>query len=207
MPERYTPSAHEVETFSGRFVDVSKPDPETINLEDIAHALAQTCRYGGHCQAYYSVAEHAVFVSRRLERKGFSNEVQLAGLHHDDAEAYLGDIPRPIKPLLGRAYIKMTDDMDAAICDGLALPFTPAAFHGEEIKAADNWSLFVEARNLLPSQGRGWWGGGQGSDDWELGGLPSKIIIPDYFYAGLPTNAANVLYLDRHAELAERISA
>src|ERR1700733_12855258 len=115
----HIPTDNEVETFTGRFVDVNKPDPTTIHIEDIAHALANTCRYGGHCRSYYSVADHAVFVSVRLERKGYDLDLQLAGLHHDDAEAFLGDIPRPLKPLLGRAYTRLTDRMDVAIIAGL----------------------------------------------------------------------------------------
>ena len=57
----HTPTKHEVETFSGLYVDTKSPKPETIRLEDVAHALANTCRYGGHCLRFYSVAEHAVF--------------------------------------------------------------------------------------------------------------------------------------------------
>lgn len=197
----HIPSDHEIETVSGNFVDVSKPDPATIDIHDIAHALAATCRYGGHSKVFYSVAEHAVFVSKRLERQGHKRLVQLAGLHHDDAEAYLGDIPRPFKPLLGRSYERMSDRMDAAIVEALELPFDSSAFHSSYVKSADNWSLLVEARYLLPSQGKGWQEGQQGSNSWGLDDQPSRIVTPDYWHGGLTPSIASGMFLARHAEL------
>jgi hypothetical protein len=200
---KHIPTAHEVETFSGEFVDTKNPNGRTIKIEDIAHALANTCRYGGHCQRFYSVAEHAVFVSRRLERKGHSRSVQLAGLHHDDAEAYLGDIPRPMKSLLGATYRNLSDRMDAAICAGPLFQFNvrPEDFHTAEVKNADNWALFVEARFLLPSQGKHWFEGDQGASLWGLDAQPKRIVTPDYWYGGVTPAAARSLFLTRHKEL------
>lgn len=190
------PKPHEIETFSGRFVDTKQPDPESIILEDIAHALSNICRYGGHCGRFYSVAEHSVFVSRRLERKGYGKAMCLAALHHDDAEAYLGDVPRPLKPLLGARYRELTDRMDAAIVQGLSMPFTPEAFHAEPVKQADNWALFVEAEHLLPSEG----GEFLRVDDADQ---PERIVVPDYWLDGLSPVEAEGLFLSRHWELTE----
>lgn len=197
----HIPSNHEVETFSGRYVDTSNPMAETIALEDIAHALAATCRYGGHCQDFYSVAEHAVFCSVRAQRMGLSRLKQLAALHHDDAEAFLGDIPRPLKPLLGERYTILSDRMDSAICRGLDLPFGYMAFHESQIKLIDTWALLVEARFLLPSQGKGWYLGEQGAHAWGLEDQPSRIVVPDYWHGGLTPRKAEKLYLNRHKEL------
>lgn len=196
----HVPTDHEVETFTGKFVDVEKPDPATICVEDIAHALANTCRYGGHCQEFYSVAEHAVFVSYRLERKYGRVALSMLGLHHDDAEAYLGDIPRPIKPLLGRKYEQLTARVDKSIGYALKLPYPTTDGH-TKIKDADNWSLFVEARYLLPSQGKHWWEGLQGARTWEIGDMPSRIVVPDYWRGGLDPSDAEAVYLQRHREL------
>jgi hypothetical protein len=191
VAEIYKPKKTEVETSTGKYLDMENPTTDAIELEDIAHSLGNICRYNGHCLNYYSVAEHAVFVSTRLERKGYNKIIQLAGLHHDDAEAFLGDIPRPLKPLLEPKYSELTDAIDAVICEGLDLPFGPEAFHGEEVKAADDWSLFVEARHLLPSQGKG----------WILQPTESRVIIPDYYLNGIEPKAASKLYLARHREL------
>jgi len=198
----HTPTSFEVETFTGRYVDTNLPDPETIKLEDIAHALSQICRYGGHCSKFYSVAEHAVAVSKRLERRGCGAVLQLAGLHHDDAEAYLGDIPRPLKGLLrsmGSAYDNLSMRMDDAI--GVSLGIDPASFHLREIKDADNWMLFVEAKHFLPSGGINW--SGSQLDDWGVrqDGLPKRIVTPDYFQGGVDPLTAKQMFLSRHREL------
>jgi hypothetical protein len=189
-----------VETFTGEFVDTRNPDPATIHLEDIAHALSQTCRYGGHCQRFYSVAEHAVLVSRRLEELGESNRRQRAGLHHDDAEAYLGDIPRPMKPLLGASYKKLTASMDEAIIASLRLGLSVESLHEPIIKDADNWSLFVEARILLPSKGINWL---DHLKHWDVNPevLEQASRTPDYWRSGLSPQKAKEEFLARHHEL------
>lgn len=197
----HAPSQHEVETFSGLFVDTNNPDPSTILLKDIAHALSNTCRFGGHCDGFYSVAEHSVFCSVRIQRKGGTKTDALAALHHDDAEAYLGDIPRPMKPLLGEAYKRLTDKMDAAIVQGLELPFGVEALHDPAVKDVDVWALLVEARHLLPSGGRHWFNGDQGAHAWGIEDQPTRIVVPEYWHGGLKPSKAEKLYLDRHKEL------
>src|SRR6266567_3464428 len=174
----------EIETYSGAFVDTHRPDPASINLDDIAQALSQTCRFGGHCKTFYSVAEHAVFVSLRLERKTRDLAIVLAGLHHDDSEAYLGDIPRPMKPLLGDAYEALSDSMDEAIVEGLGLACSTEALHCKTVKAADTWALYVEARHLLPSRGKSWNAAIYGKD--ALG----TVVTPSYWRGGLPAGKA-----------------
>lgn len=163
-------------------------------------ALSTTSRtyFADGFAAHNSVAEHAVFVSIRVERKTASKTLALAALHHDDSEAYLGDIPRPLKPLLGESYGILTTQMDDAITDALELPFNADEFHHPDITNADDWSVFVEARNLLPSQGFGWTG--HPDKDTEI---PSRIIIPDYWLGGLDPDEAELLFLKRHYSLIE----
>jgi hypothetical protein len=84
-----------IETHSGGGFDLFSPDPDTIRLPDIAASLAHTCRFGGHCRHFYSVAHHSLHVADELADN--SPRLQLIGLLHDAGEAYLGDIPRPIK--------------------------------------------------------------------------------------------------------------
>ncbi|HSG30586.1 MAG TPA: HD family hydrolase [Thermodesulfobacteriota bacterium] len=81
-----------IQTFTGEFIDVFDPDPNKINIEDIAHALSNVCRYGGHCPEFYSVAQHSVLCSEHIDRE---NPLEL--LLHDSSEAYMMDIPSPIK--------------------------------------------------------------------------------------------------------------
>ena len=87
------------QTFTGRKVDIFHPSPEMVDIEDIAHALSMTCRFGGHCRDFYSVAEHSVLVEqigRHALHCTFSR-ISMLLLLHDAAEAYIGDIITPIK--------------------------------------------------------------------------------------------------------------
>ncbi len=196
----HTPLLTEIETFSGGYVNTEYPTPESIVLEDVAHALSQVCRFGGHTQKFYSVAEHAVLVSRRMEELGFSREECLAGMHHDDSEAYLGDIPRPLKVHLGERYRALSDRMDRAIIAGLALPFPFEALHTSDIKDADNWALFVEARSLLRSRGMNW---ESSFEDWDIDARSEAEAEkdPPYWHGGQDPTTAEGEFLSRHYEL------
>lgn len=82
---------------SGAYVDLLGPKVDTINIHDIAHALSHICRFGGHTATFYSVAEHSIHVSNALWRSTGNVDLALAGLLHDAAEAYIGDMVRPLK--------------------------------------------------------------------------------------------------------------
>ena len=108
-----------VSLFTGRVFDIANPESWDFDIIDIAHALANTCRYAGHVN-FYSVAEHSIRVTNWLEEHGCSPEVQLAGLLHDGSEAYLLDIPRPWKHLVNignRGYFEIEDDISDIIMD------------------------------------------------------------------------------------------
>lgn len=194
----HIPTDTEAETHSGQFVDLKDPKPETINLDDIAYALSQICRYNGHTKRFYSVAEHAVMVSKRLERKGFSPHTQLSGLHHDDAEAYLGDVVRPLKVLLGDLYTEMEDHMDEVIAKALELPKV-SEISRHVIKEADDWAIFVEARHFLPSKGEGW----TLKSFYKDSDIPNRIVTPNYFKGGIKPSKAHLNFLKRHSELID----
>ena len=81
-----------IRTFSGIYFNVFEPILEMIKIEDIAHALSMIPRFGGHFPIQYSVSQHSKMVMEHLESKN-----KLAGLLHDASEAYLLDIPTPIK--------------------------------------------------------------------------------------------------------------
>lgn len=181
---------HEVETFTGRYVDVLNPDPATIALEDIAHSLANTCRFGGHSREFYSVAEHAVRVANKLVAQGFG-ALALAGLHHDDAEAYLRDIPRPVKPLLGGAYRRLTTTMDIVIAHGLGDLWAVPDLDSVAIHDADTWALRLEALSLMPSGGEGW--------NWPF--IPWRVFGPVKAFMS-PAEAEHE-FLVRHAGLVK----
>ena len=133
-----------IETSSGKLIWFDGR-PNVFDIKDIAHALANMCRYTGHCRYFYSVAEHSVNVSLLLP-----DDLALAGLLHDASEAYLADIASPVKQLLPD-YKKM----EAMITKQINEQFGIETDH-PTIKRADWSQLKEEARFLLPSGGRTW---------------------------------------------------
>ncbi len=85
-----------METFSGCHLRPLEPRTSDIVLADIAHGLSMECRFGRQCRVFYSVAQHCCMVHDILARNGGS-ALRRAGLMHDAAEAYIGDLPHPIK--------------------------------------------------------------------------------------------------------------
>lgn len=88
-------STQKVEQFDFVF-----PKVEDIHITDIAGALSKICRFGGHSNIFYSVAEHSIIVAEILESEGANKATVFAGLMHDCSEAYLGDMPRPLRAIL-----------------------------------------------------------------------------------------------------------
>jgi uncharacterized protein len=132
-----------LQTVSGRWVNPFDPDPEQLDAGDIARALANQCRFGGHCRVFYSVAQHSVVVSRLVEERGGDAEDAFAALMHDATEAYLGDMPHPLKHRspLGAAFREAERDLERAIRERFAIkPDVP------EIKRADRALLATERR-------------------------------------------------------------
>lgn len=84
-----------IRTYSGKVFDYTVMDPDTILIEDIAHALANMPRFAGHTEYFFSVAQHSIAVMEMVEDKA-----KLSALLHDATEAYLMDIPKPLKMLL-----------------------------------------------------------------------------------------------------------
>jgi hypothetical protein len=132
-----------MQTYSGRQFWPLDPRSEDLDVLDIAHALSNQCRYAGHCRRFYSVAQHSVLVSRIVPLKHAR-----WGLLHDATEAYLVDLPRPIKrySALGDEYRRIEDVLMAVICSRFRmLPMEPKC-----VKEADDIALMTEKRDLMP---------------------------------------------------------
>ena len=95
-----------IEVLHQRFVDPLNPNPADIRIQDIAHALSNQCRFSGYTSRHYSVAEHSVYVAKMVSAhlryktkvsQQDHNRIVRQALLHDATEAYLVDLPTPIK--------------------------------------------------------------------------------------------------------------
>ena len=144
-----------IETFSGHLIDPLRPDPDNVLIEDIARSLSMQCRFNGHCTRFYSVAEHSVN-SAKLAEKLFPErpEIAIFALLHDGSEAYLCDLPRPIKSSFPN-YL----EWEAVLSDIIYCKFTgvsPAEDDEKKILKVDNIMLATESFHLVSSKGEGW---------------------------------------------------
>ena len=132
-----------IQTLSGRRVNPLDATLGDIDPADIARALSNICRFGGHARAFYSVAQHSVIVCDLLEERGATPDELMAALLHDAAEAYLGDLPHPIKHRsdLGAAYKVAEKRLEAVINERFSLPDAAA-----RIKPLDRALLATERR-------------------------------------------------------------
>jgi 5'-deoxynucleotidase YfbR-like HD superfamily hydrolase len=134
-----------LQTVSGRRVNPFDPDPDQLDIGDIARALGNQCRFGGHCRVFYSVAQHSVIVAGLVEERGGDVEDVFAALMHDASEAYLGDMPHPIKHRspLGAAFKAAEAHLERAIRDRFGIRADVP-----EIKRADRALLATERRSF-----------------------------------------------------------
>ena len=130
-----------METSTGKKVNSFNLQDEDIDIRDIAHALSLLCRYGGHCKSFYSVAEHSVRASMIVEEV-----YQMATLMHDAAEAYLGDIIKPVKYQLP-VFQEIEDKISQVIRAKFNIKWDSEI--AKVIKEADNIIGATEGRDLM----------------------------------------------------------
>lgn len=167
-------------TAAGRYFNFIYPNSNEFEIEEIAHALAHICRYTGHVSRFYSVAQHSVYVSHIV-----SPENALAGLLHDAAEAFVGDVAAPLKRLLPD-YQAIEKKVEAAVLTRFGL----SAVLPAEVKQADLIMLATEQRDLMPHH----------SDEWEWETIPgitplAMTVVP------VDPMTARVQFLNRFAQL------
>ena len=137
---------------TGMYVEPLNLQPDDINVYDIAHHLGNQCRYSGATREFYSVGQHVVLCAREMEARDHSAQVVYTTLHHDDAEAFLQDVARPLKeePYFGKAYRGAESRAERVIADvlGFDFPYPP------EIKEMDTILLATERRDLMPPKGK-----------------------------------------------------
>lgn len=112
----YTPNC--IRTFAGIYVNVFDPTPEMFTIEDIAHSLSMQPRFGGHYPVFYSVADHCLNCAHLIKER----ELKLCALLHDASEAYLLDLPKPIKMNIPQ-YNEIEDKLMKVIAAKFDFPY------------------------------------------------------------------------------------
>jgi uncharacterized protein len=137
-----------IRTYTGGQFFPFDPRLEEINIHDIAHALSLQCRYTGHCSRHYSVAEHSLHVADAAPP-----DLRLEALLHDASEAYLVDVPRPIKRSAEfSTYRRIEKSVQGVIYKKYGITNEPSA-----VKDADRKMLAIEAHHLMSVRpGEGW---------------------------------------------------
>lgn len=168
-----------LQTYTGRIFWPLDPRPEEVSIEDIAHALSLQCRFGGHPRTFYSVGEHSVRVSNEVPPSA-----ALWGLLHDASEAYLVDLPSPIKHCdgFGKIYRQVEKHLQAIICQRFGISRTEP----ESVRGVDLRMLITEQRDLLSQPPKPW-----------------AINVPPFQRQVVPVSsaAAERMFLARYCEL------
>lgn len=140
-----------IQTRDGHYLNLLEPCGSAINIDGIAHALSNLCRFTGHVREFYSVAQHSLMVSLIVPEN-----VAREGLLHDAQEAYIGDVSTPLKRLLPR-YEEIEKNLEGVIAKKFGLDWSPAT--RSLVKRADTIMLATERRDLLGAmKDEGEWG-------------------------------------------------
>lgn len=157
-------------------------DDNEISIQAIAHSLSNLCRFNGHCDRFYSVAEHSVRVSLIAPTLG--------ALLHDAQETVVNDLAKPIK-----VCVSGYDDFEQFCAQQIARQYGIAV--GPEVKSADMTMLFIEAFDLVPSKGADW----VGHDSYGLAAMELYVKRPELRVQCWTPAQAYAKFLERYDEL------
>lgn len=147
-----------IQTAKGHYFDFLAPERSVFDVEVLASALSKLCRFTGHCSRFYSVAQHQVLVSYAVPE-----EDAFEALHHDDEEAFLNDIAKPLKELLPD-YQRLEKRVRPVIVAKFGLaPELPAS-----VKHGDRVLLATEQRELMPPEWH--------EVEWDVDGKPTRYV-------------------------------
>lgn len=198
-----------IRTYTGRKFWPLTPRADEVDIQDIAHALSLVCRWTGHTYCFYSVAEHSLRVSKLAEQlaladwrklvgkatgeHSWARKVALWGLLHDASEAYLCDMPSPLKhaPGMGQLY----KGFEARLMEVIATRYELVPHMPSLVKDADLILLNTEARDLMDVADAD-------QDEWRVPGerLPETIYPMD-------AQRAEVEFMRRFEALTKAIEA
>jgi 5'-deoxynucleotidase YfbR-like HD superfamily hydrolase len=150
-----------IETVTGNLFDPLAPDVKDISIDDIAWSLSRISRFAGHTitEIPYTVGQHCIFVADEIFRETGRNDWALYGMLHDAGEAYLGDIPSPIKrlPQIHQQIEQIESNILLTIYKKFELQ-EPLKSDWDIVKHYDKRAQFIEAFNFMCSRGLDWVG-------------------------------------------------
>ena len=132
-----------IQTFTGKTFDFKSIEDNKISISDIAHALANQCRFNGHTQGFYSVARHSIVMAKIMLEQGKDEEALIA-LMHDATEAYVGGMVKPLKNLIPE-FERFEQQVWELIARRYELPYELP----ESVKSLDLSMLKLEREKLL----------------------------------------------------------
>lgn len=175
-----------LETVSGNSIDPANPDPDLINIKDIAWSLSRIARFAGHTITAipYNVAQHSCFVASLIKNEGYNANVVQFGLLHDAAESFIGDIPSPIKKIPElKTVIDEIENKLLAVIYNKFVGRQPTEDEWEIVKFFDKKAQFIEAYNFMNSRGRNWEGRERYDIDLvDLQKFPQPITSTEAYY-------------------------
>lgn len=135
-------------TYTGLYIDVFNPNPDSICIEDIAHALSMNCRWSGHIKDFFSVAQHSLVVTYLVPD---DNKLKLQALMHDASEAYIQDIASPAKHRLPD-YLKLEHNLMLAITNkfGFDYPLSSCINVFDKVALSSEWENLIVRNVQLP---------------------------------------------------------
>lgn len=175
----FDPKEAWVQTYSGIRFSPLNPNIDAIVIQDIAHALSMMCRFSGHIKRFYSVAQHCVLVSYLCDSAD-----ALYGLLHDASEAYLVDLPSPLKRSGQFETLKGYENILQAM---IYKRFGLSEQEPKSVKVADTKMLYTESRDLFKVM----------RSDWEMKEEPYPFKIEP-----LSQQDAKNLFMKRFFELS-----
>lgn len=175
-----------IQTHRGHRFELSAPTPAMVDIMDLAHHLSQECRYAGAPETMYSVAQHSVLASLHVERLRDPVMLQRWALLHDTEEAYVKDLPRPLKKILKARAPGAWDSIARPIRDAIMTKFGLPLEEPIEVKCIDRRLCVTEKRDVLrqPLKGE------------DAGIEPIHATITPW-----PSKVAEIMFLKRFQEL------
>jgi hypothetical protein len=167
-----------IKVSAGHYVDLANPVPESIEIKTISSALSKICRFGGHCPRFYSVAEHCIHATALACSEGYSGDALVAVFLHDAAEAYIGDMVKPLKVMIPQ-YCEFEQRMEAAIQAAFGVDFS---LWTDVIKRFDRAMLKAEKIAMWPEDREKWFGFSEIEDSvvkfqfWEYGEAEMQFL-------------------------------